>query len=140
MCIAGYGNTACATQCGGVGASATYGAGERPLNTTCAACDSTTLLVNISGTEENYTSSASSKPGASDVSDCLSTWASYGANWYLATDSSSDPNTLVSSSAASLSACLDQCQANSKCMFATYLNATAECRIRVQYEGLEYSG
>lgn len=137
MCIAGYGNTNCATQCGGVGASATYGAGERPLNTSCVACASTTLPVNISGTEENYTASASSKPGASDFSDCLSTWASYGANWYL---DSADAAANTVAPAASLSACLDQCQANSQCLFATYLNATAQCRIRVQVKGQFVSG
>lgn len=133
VCIPGYGNTACATQCGGVGPSATYGFDERPLSTPCAACASTNLEVNISNTPMTYTASASSKLGASDVNDCLSTWSSYGVNWYLADTSPGAAYIVVS--AASLSVCLDQCQANSLCLFATYDNAAAQCRIRVNVKG-----
>jgi hypothetical protein len=35
---------------------------------------------------------------------------------------------------------LDSCQANSVCIFATYLNATGECRIRVQVKDIVIQG
>jgi hypothetical protein len=127
LCKPGYGNSNCATVCGGVGASATYGEGLRPLSTSCTACSPTILTANISGTSQNFSSTASSKTSASLPTDCLSTWAIFGQNWYLAEGDSASV-TLVT--VGSVAACWTACQGTTDCQFATYLPNTNHCRVR----------
>lgn len=113
--------------CGGPGLSATYGQGQRPLHTPCASCPTTNLTVNL-GSVITFTSLASSRPGASNQTDCLSQWVNYGDSWVLA---NGDARAFDSyPGVASVSDCLALCAAAADCEVSTYFITSKECRVR----------
>jgi hypothetical protein len=125
VCSAGYGETNCATLCGGFGTTGTYGAGLRALSTPCTKCPTTNLTVDIGGTNQTLVAWPSARPGADAQGDCLSLWASYGEGWYLP---AGPPSSYIQQSAANLTACLALC--TGECQFVTYDTTTKGCSLR----------
>lgn len=137
MCIPGYGEAGCATQCGGVGVNGTYGQGLRALNTSCAACSGTNLTVVTAGLTQTILAAPTSRIGADNSSDCLSLWVTYGDSWSLPEGTSASVETQA---ATDVLECLQRCQSADDCQFVTWVPAPSlECRLRFKRKSM-YAG
>jgi hypothetical protein len=125
MCAAGFGDSNCATQCGG-GSGATYGpAGRSKVDPGCVACPamSTGFSFDHMG-NQNFTPAAVARLAADSAADCLAEFAQIvDAAWYL--------NGAVSlakdASATTFDACVTACKGDDNCQFITFDYDTNEC-------------
>lgn len=140
VCVPGFGEANCATVCGGIGPTGTYGEGLRPLGTACAACPTTDFSVNFGGLVQTIVSEPTSRIGADTSHDCLSHWVTYGDIWRLPEGAPAAVKSYNDTMTPTLADCLRLCQNSEHCQFVTWAPPPSiECRLRFQRASM-YAG